>query len=39
LRRGSFAAAFDELLQTTVPPTPTSCGADQAARHLAQLLK
>jgi hypothetical protein len=48
LRRGTFAAALDELMQATVPPArpagsalgvPTSCGADEAARHLARLLK
>jgi hypothetical protein len=39
LRRGEFAAALDEVLHATVPPAPTSRGADQAARHLAQLLK
>jgi hypothetical protein len=39
LRRGDFARALDKVLLATAPPAPTTCGADEAARHLAQLLK
>lgn len=39
LRRGDLGDALDEVLAGTVSPAPSFCGADEAARHLAGLLK
>lgn len=39
LQSGQLAAELDALLQAAVPPEPTSCGAAEAAQHLAALLK
>ncbi|MDP2793717.1 MAG: hypothetical protein Q8O25_06500 [Sulfurisoma sp.] len=39
LASGNLAAALDTALQTAAPPVPTPDGIEQAAQHLAQMLR